>query len=400
MARRIRSTVETRSARLALPIAKKPTFARLGPGISLGYRRNATAGTWVVRVADGKGSNWTKVFGTADDYQDADGTAILTYLQATDKARALARTKGTDTSAVVTVSDALDAHEADLEARGGDKGNVSRARGHVSTALARRPVAMLTANELRNWKNGLVKVMAAASVNRVANTLRAALNLAADNDEHIPRGPWESGLKSLPGAESADNVVLPDVEVRRIIAEAYRAGEAFGLFVEVAAVTGARPSQICRIECGGAQRDHVMVPASAKGKPGSKKITHRRVPVDGGLARRLLAQAKGRGEREPLLRKPSGEPWAKSDHTRPFRRVAERTGLDPEEVTIYALRHSSIVRQLHANVPIRLVAVMHDTSVAMIERHYSAHIDQHVDDAIVRQTSLKFRRTTQGGLTP
>jgi hypothetical protein len=118
------------------------------------------------------------------------------------------------------------------------------------------------------------------------------------------------------------------------------------------------------------------------------------------LARRLLAQAKGRGEREPLLRKPSGEPWAKSDHTRPFRRVAERTGLDPEEVTIYALRHSSIVRQLHANVPIRLVAVMHDTSVAMIERHYSAHIDQHVDDAIVRQTSLKFRRTTQGGLTP
>ena len=37
-------------------------------------------------------------------------------------------------------------------------------------------------------------------------------------------------------------------------------------------------------------------------------------------------------------------------------------GLDPHEVTIYALRHSSIVRQLLAGVPVRVVAVNHDTS--------------------------------------
>jgi integrase len=183
-------------------------------------------------------------------------------------------------------------------------------------------------------------------------------------------------------------VVLPDATVKRVVREAYREGEAFGLFVEVAAVTGARPSQICRIECGGGLGDRVLMPASAKGKPGSKRITHRRVPIDVGLARRLLALAKGRPEREPLLRKPSGEPWCKSDHTRPFRRVAERAGLDPQVVTIYALRHSSIVRQLVAGVPVRLVAVLHDTSVTMIERHYSAYIDQHVDDAVVRKTLL------------
>jgi integrase len=387
MPRRIRATVETRSGRLALPVAKKPAFARLGPGVALGYRRNATAGTWVVRCADGKGGNWTKAFAAADDHEDANGQTILNYMQACHKARQLARGGNEQQRATVTVGDALDAHESDLEARGGDVGNVSRARGHVSDALARRPVALLTANELRNWRNALVKVMAPASVNRVANTLRAALNLAADNDEAISRGPWESGLKSLPGAEQADNVVLSDTEVRRVVREAYREGEAFGLFVEVAAATGARPSQICRIECGGALRDHVLMPASAKGKPGSKKITQRRVPIDTGLAHRLLALAKGRPAREPLLRKPSGEPWAKSDHTRPFRRVAERAGLDPEVATIYSLRHSSIVRQL-SGVPVRLVAVLHDTSVAMIEKHYSAYIDQHFDDAVVRKTLL------------
>jgi integrase len=378
MARRIRSTVETRTARLALAVAKKPVFTRLGPGVALGYRRNATAGTWVVRVADGRGGNWTKAFAAAEDYEDANGQTVLTYMQACDLARTLARTKGSSTAtikAAVTVGDALDAHVADLEARGGDIGNVSRARGHVPSALARRPVAVLTANELRHWRNTLVKTMVPASVNRVANTVRAALNLAADDDETISRGPWEAGLKALPGAESANNIVLKDAEVQRVVREAYKVGAEFGLFVEVAAATGARPSQICRIETVG--RDYVMIPASKKGK-GTKAISHRRVPMPPALAKRLQGG----------LRKPSGEPWAKSDHTRPFRRAVQHAGLDPEVVTIYALRHSSIVRQLRAGVPIRLVAVLHDTSVAMIERHYSAYIDQHLDDAVVRKTLL------------
>jgi hypothetical protein len=50
--------------------------------------------------------------------------------------------------------------------------------------------------------------------------------------------------------------------------------------------------------------------------------------------------------------------------------IFRRAGLNPDEVTIYALRHSSIVRQIKANVPIRIIAVSHDTSVRMIEQHY------------------------------
>jgi integrase len=88
-----------------------------------------------------------------------------------------------------------------------------------------------------------------------------------------------------------------------------------------------------------------------------------------------------------LLTKPSGEPWSKSDHSRLFTRTVQRANLDPDEVTIYALRHSSITRQLTAAVPIRIVAALHDTSVAMIERTYSAQIDKHADE-IVRGTLL------------
>ena len=41
MARSVRSSnLETRSARLKLPVAKKPFFVKIGPELGLGYRRN------------------------------------------------------------------------------------------------------------------------------------------------------------------------------------------------------------------------------------------------------------------------------------------------------------------------------------------------------------------------
>ncbi len=105
------------------------------------------------------------------------------------------------------------------------------------------------------------------------------------------------------------------------------------------------------------------------------------------MADKLQRAGHGRAGTAFLLVKPSGEPWRKSDHLRAFRRVAVAVGLNPGEVTAYALRHSSIVRALLANVPIRVVATLHDTSVPMIERTYSKFISDH-SDAIARRAML------------
>jgi hypothetical protein len=92
MARKIRNSVlENRTQRLRLPIAKKPVFVRIGLGISIGYRRNQTAGTWVLRVADGRGGARTAAVGFADDHDDADGQKCLDYWQAQDRAKVAAR---------------------------------------------------------------------------------------------------------------------------------------------------------------------------------------------------------------------------------------------------------------------------------------------------------------------
>jgi hypothetical protein len=56
-------------------------------------------------------------------------------------------------------------------------------------------------------------------------------------------------------------------------------------------------------------------------------------------------------------------------------------------VTLYSLRHSSIVRALLAGVPIRVVAAQHDTSVPMLERTYSQHILDH-SDTVARRALL------------
>jgi integrase len=217
--------------------------------------------------------------------------------------------------------------------------------------------------------------------------LKAALNLAADHDEHISnRQSWENGLANIPDAEEPRNMILLDDVVRTIIGGAYRDSPELGLLVEVAAVTGARVSQLRRLKVEDVQADRadarLMMPTSRKGR-GQKTSTHRPVPIPASLVTRLRPVIDGRLGNATLLTKPGGAPWRKGDHWRLFGRVAKNADLDPAKVTIYALRHSSIVRQILAGVPIRVVAVNHDTSVAMIERTYSKHIGDH-SDAIAR----------------
>jgi integrase len=388
---------------LKLPIAKKPVFTKIGPRVGLGYRRNQTAGTWVLRVADGKGGNWTKAIGNADDFDEADDNNILDFWQAQHRARAMARVARNDDcedGKPLTVSRALDRYEADLKTRSGDTANVARVRVHLREPLANKRVALLTARDLRNWRDDLSKHLAPATVNRTAGALKAALNLVADHDERIiSRQPWDMGLATIPDAEESRNVILGESTIHTIIAEANRESPEFGLLVELAAVTGARVSQLARLEVQDVQGDRtdprLMMPSSRKGR-GQKKIMRRPVPIPTSLVPRLRDATAGRPASAPLLLKPGGgSPWKRSDHTRPFLRTASRAGLDPSEVTIYALRHSAIVRQILAGVPIRVVAVNHDTSIAMLERTYSRYIGDH-SDALARRALLETRTELRG----
>jgi integrase len=390
MARNIRSAqLETRTARLKLPLRKKPYMVRVAPGVRLGYRRNEVAGTWSVIAADGKSGNWVKKFGLADDHEEANSEQVLTFWQAQERARKLARggkdaEQEDDAGRPVTMREALDGYQADLTARGGDVHNVARVRGHLSNTLSAKTVALLSGRDLRRFRDNLLaKNLRASSVNRISNALRAALNLAAAQDQRINnQAAWRIGLATIFDAGQARNVILSDQVVRDIITIAFGMGSELGLLVETAAVTGARVSQIANLRAADLQAERsdprLMMPSSRKGR-GQKKITQVPVPIPSSLAEKLKNTSKNKATDAPLLTKPSGDRWKQSDHSRLFRRVVLQAALDPSRVTFYALRHSSIVRDLLANVPVRIVATKHDTSIPMIERNYSKYIADHAD---------------------
>jgi integrase len=396
--------LETATARRKLAIRKKPYWITIAPGIALGYRRNAGAGTWSVRSTDGHGSDWIKRIGLADDQEPADGGAVVTFWQAQDRARELARGRtGQDGDRPTTVIEALERYEADLRSRGGDVYNARRARVHLTGALGSKPVALLGASELRKWRDGLAAKLAPASVNRTRTCLRAALELAAQHDPRIDnRRAWRVGLAGLPDSQRARNVILPDDVVKRIVDAAYARDRALGLLVEVAAVTGARLSQLARLEVCDLQADRpdprLLMPLSAKGRMRAKRHERRPVPIPAPLARVLVQEAGDRPIDAPLLLRANGKAWghsARARHRDDFRIVVSSAELNPDEVTLYSLRHSSIVRQLTANVPIRIVAALHDTSVGQVERNYSRHIAEH-SDTLARRALLDLSEPTRG----
>jgi len=266
-----------------LPVRKKPYFDQIQGvrGVLLGYRRTKDNGTWVVRVTK-DGGDWTKAIGKADDHDEVkDHPDVLTYEKAQDEAKRVAgagKPGGEN-----TVKTAIDRYEADLANRGGNIRAVPRVRLHLTDKLTNEPVGALAQSDLSAWRDSLLTKMKPASVNRTITVVRAALNLAADTDERITKRPWKTGLKAVAGAGKARNVILSEADVRALIGAAYRDSERFGELVELAAVTGARPSQLLRLQGEDVQADfmnagkrqpRLMMPTSKKGK-GEKKSARR-----------------------------------------------------------------------------------------------------------------------------
>ncbi len=204
------------------------------------------------------------------------------------------------------------------------------------------------------------------------------------------RQAWEIGRAGLPDAQESRNVILPDDKVRLFVAAAYGLDQQFGLLTDTLAITGARPSQAVRLRLEDLHdhpvRPKLTMPKSAKGGSRNrsvKKIERYSVPITVQLAAMLNEAARGRADDAPLLIRSDGRPWDKNpgqNYHRQVDKVVTAIGLDPVVVTIYALRHSSIARMLLQNIPIRLVASLHNTSTVMIEKTNSRYITEISDD--------------------
>ena len=398
MARKVRpaAKIDSRSARLALPRQRRPHgYTLIAPGVWVGYRRTKGAGTWDLKVANGKGDYWHAKIGPADDYEDADNAHVFDFWQACERGRAMARGQTTD-SRPATWAAALDTYEADLRARAGDAVNASRVRHHLTSTLASKPVALLTAAELRRWRDDLIR--SGISPATVVRTLQERESFAQSGGRSRSRASatdrLEVGLSGLIDTYTPRNVVLP---ARRAgLLPRFALDPNFGLVVDVLASTGTRTSQACRLLVADLQAEgpapRLMMPSSRKGKR-HKEITRKPVPIPASLAHKLKQAAGDRDRSAPLLTRADGSAWNpnKPELVNLFAEVARRTRI---EATAYSLRHSSVVRMLLAATPTRVTASVHDTSTLLLEKTYSAYILDHAD-ALARRGMLDTGQPAQ-----
>ena len=369
--------------------------------LSLGYRRIETAGPWIVRKATGKGGNWIKNFATADDFEESNGDSVLTFFEAQAIARTIAR-DGEASGGLITVATAIDRYARDLATRGGRAYN-ARARPHpLAAGVARQAGRPAHRPRLKDLRDGLLKGRTAGTVNRTISVLRAALELAAATDPRITNtAAFKVGLKKLPDAARARNVVLTDAQVRqcgraglrgkpRVRALDRDPGHDRGAPVAGGAADGRRSA--------GRPRPAADDAVVAQGQ-GRKRIDRKPVPIPASLAATLQQAAGDRSGDALLLLKPDGSAWGASDlrASVPPRgrksRPRSSTSSPPTACGTAASPGSYCVASR-----LRVVAASHDTSVPMIEKRYSATIGDH-SDALYRNALLDLGggRDDKGG---
>lgn len=367
--------LETRSSRLKLPLAKKPIFVRVAPGVSLGYRRTATDGSWVVRVADGRSGAWTKRIGSADDLTDTNGDSVLTFWEAQERAKSAAQGNepGSRRRTPLTVERATEAYLASLEARSSRTAYDARLRLKrlFLPRFGESRIEDLTRRHLEAWRDGLVRTNGDAdqrrrsqdTANRVLSIVKALLNHAVGDPANriTDDSAWRL-VRPFQGVNRPREVHFSVPEMLRLIEAAEQ--PAFRDLLTAGCLTGARYGELaaCQVRHFDAADESLRVP---RGKTGPRTIILQPEAVE------FFTRVAGiRPRDEPLLKRPDGQPWKASDQQRPMQRAIARAGLDPEG-TFYALRHSYISRTIEAGVPLTVLAENCGTSVRMIEQTHA-----------------------------
>jgi integrase len=367
--------LETRTSRLKLPLAGKPVFVRVIPGVSLGYRRTATAGSWVVRVADGASGTWTKRIATADDLSDSDGATVLTFWEAQDRAKGAAQgdNTGSTRGTPLTVERAAEAYWTSLEARSSRTAYDARLRLQriFLPRFGASRVEDLTRRQLEAWRDGLVRKdgdverrrRSQDTANRVLSIVKACLNHAVGDPSNrlTDDSAWRL-VRPFQGVARAREVHFTVPEMLRLLDGANSL--AFQNLLTAGFLTGARYGELCACEVRhfDLSRETLNVP---RGKTGPRTVILQPEAVA------FFARVAGtRGKSEPLLKRPDGEGWKPSDQQRPMKEAIMKAGLDPEG-TFYALRHSYISRAIEAGMPLTVLAENCGTSVRMIEKTYA-----------------------------
>jgi integrase len=412
MARRLKdATLDSREARRRLKIRPKPYYRLIERGLHLGFRRlgGGQAGSWIARYYIGEQTYQVERIGTADDVSDADGVHVIDFWQAVDVARKrmIERThRAAGHHGTLTVGDVLDRYVEYLER---EKKSARDARYRIDAlikpVLGKVEVVKLTADMIRDWRDGLVKVgprvrtregleqrhskigrdadafrARRSTANRTLTILKAALNRAWRDDKVASNAAW-ARVEPFKGVGAARVRYLTIAEAQRLTNVC---DPDFRLLVRAALETGARYGELCalRVHDFNPDSDTLEIRQSKSGKSRHVVLTK-----EGATFFRQLCA--GRPGAEIMLRKASGEAWRRSEQGPLMRRACQIAKISPP-IGFHATRHTWASLSVMNGVPLMVVARnLGHSSTRMCEAHYSHLAPSYIADAI-REGAPKY----------
>ncbi len=260
---------------------------------------------------------------------------------------------------------------------------------HIGPHLGSVPVRRLRVEDLDRWYvTPLAKSLSPASIRKAHNIVRGALTQA------VKWGwvPVNVAMQSSPPTVRRGVVPTPKpATVRAMLRAREQCSKEFAVYLRLAAVTGARPGELCGLQWGDVdwangelhiRRRVVRASPRPRVEPLTKTGTTRHVPLDARTVEVLAEHRTSMESRASLFGLALGDDgfvfsdeaggsqcWRPDSTSRNFREFRQANGL--QDVPLYGLRHQAATAMIDAGVDAKTVSERLGNSVATVLGTYT-----------------------------
>jgi integrase len=388
----------------------------MAEGKSIGYRRllGDKPGSWIARrrvMKNGKQVYELSKLGSADDHADADGSDVLSWIQAQQKALAWTSSAKTNSSGELLVREAIGNYVLDYRARSNRATDILNIiiNTHIVPTFGARKVNSLTTEELTQWRNTLavtaprrrqvapgksprarsgkrVKVVGPwspdapdalrkrrASANRILGVLKAIFNFAFESGRVDSDLAWRR-VKPFKNADEPRNRYLTTEQSAAFV---QACDPDFRQIVIAALLTGADYGELRSV------RVNACDPALRRLTVSAKRGPHSLVLTDEGI-RHFATMSKGKEPDDYLFLRADGHPWGASHQQWRMDLASAKAGIVPG-INFHILRHTYATHALRNGAAMQYVSKqLGHKSIKMTERHYAHVIPSDATEAILR----------------
>lgn len=394
--------LDSREARLKLPINHEPYWRLIHEGLHLGYRKGARGGIWRMRFFNEPTKHYVKkTLGKADDNNDSNGADILTFKEAQMKAVIVAHDLNKTIAKPLTVYDAVQHYLAWYkEHRKAYVETNLTINAHILPHFGHQLISNLKSQDIKAWHNQLAiqaprkrtaralkqqyrvipedaagKRSRKATANRILTVLKAILNKAF-HDELVDDNVTWRRVKPFENVEQAKIRFLTEAECKRLI---NAARPDFRELLKAALFTGARCSELTQLEVASVNIDTATIYI----KP-SKNDKGRYIPLSSEGLDFFKTLIMSKNGNDFVFIKQDGGHWGENHHARLLKEACLHAKIIPA-IGFHELRHTyaSLLAQAGADL-LTISKLLGHADTRVTSRHYAHLCDKTLANTVNR----------------